>query len=43
MPHYSKANGKIVYAVRVCPVDTVDEEPYTIYRAWGEFTDFSTR
>ena len=43
VPHYSRSSGKIVYAVRVCPVDTVDEEPYTIYRKWDEFLDFSTR
>ena len=42
VPHFSKANGKIYYAVRVCPANVADE-PYTIYRRWDDFLDFSQK
>ena len=42
VPHYSKSNNKVVYAVRVCPVSPA-QEPYTVYRRWDEFLDFSAK
>lgn len=42
VPHYSKYNGKIFFAVRVCPANT-SIEPYTVYRRWDEFLDLSAK
>ncbi|KAK9894776.1 hypothetical protein P389DRAFT_206238 [Cystobasidium minutum MCA 4210] len=42
VPHYSKYNGKIVFAVRVCPAN-LGVEPYTVYRRWDEFLDLSAK
>ncbi|CAD6577925.1 MAG: hypothetical protein CYPHOPRED_000407 [Cyphobasidiales sp. Tagirdzhanova-0007] len=42
VPHYSRANGKVLYAVRVC-LASPTAEPYTVYRRWDEFLDLSSK